>query len=44
MQIRSEDGKFDISLDAKEQLLRLGSSKEFGYCKGRKKVLVVQIS
>lgn len=38
MQVRCEDGKFDISLDSKEQLIKVGMSKDLGFCKGRKKV------
>ena len=37
--MRSEDGKFDISLDTKEQLIKIGTSKDLGFCKGRKKVI-----
>ena len=38
--MRSEDGKFDISLDTKEQLIKIGTSKDLGFCKGRKKVFL----
>lgn len=37
MQIRTDNGKFDVSLDAKEQLIKLGVSNDLGYCKGMKK-------
>lgn len=38
MQIRSEAGKFDVSVEAPDQVIKLGSSRDMGYCKGTKKV------
>jgi hypothetical protein len=37
-QIRSEGGKFDVSVEAPDQLIKLGTSRDMGFCKGTKKV------
>ena len=37
-QVRAEDGRFSVSVEAPEQLVKLGTSKDFGFCKARRKV------
>ena len=38
LQTRSEDGKFSLSVDAEQQVVKLGTSMDLGFCGARKKV------
>lgn len=38
MQIRSEDGKFSLSVDSEQQVVKLGTSMDLGFCGAKKKV------
>lgn len=38
MQMRCEDGKFSLSVDSEQQVVKLGTSVDLGFCGARKKV------